>query len=161
MMRPVVSLVGDPDGLSLGSSTIGHFAGNTYLTIPLSGSLPAGESVTVRVYIHVDANAPSYSSQIVNHAFVTSLKEGVRTAENPTGATFKNNEDGWPDILGAGDDGADDGRLDGLRDALGEGLKDNGFIHATTAVNCHSQRWCHTPQGGLWRWQQRRRIQHQ
>ena len=135
---PVVSLVGDPDGLSLGSSTIGHFAGNTYLTIPLSGSLPAGGSVTVRVYVNVDANAPSYSSQIVNHAFVTSMKEGVRTAENPTGATFKNNEDGWPDILGAGDDGADDGRLDGLRDALGEGLKDNGFIHATTAVNCHS-----------------------
>ena len=131
---PVVSLVGDPDGLSLGSSTIGHFAGNTYLTIPLSGSLPAGGSVTVRVYIHVDANAPSYSSQIVNHAFVTSLKEGVRTEENPTGATFKNEND-WPDTLGAG---SEDERLDGLRDALGEGLKDNGFIHATTAVNCHS-----------------------
>ncbi len=135
---PVVSLVRGPEGLQLGQNSVGYFSGNTYLHIPLSGSLPAGESVTVRVYIHVDANAASYGSQIVNHAFVTSLKEGVRTEENPTGATFKNNEDGWPDILGAGDDGADDGRLDGLRDALGGGLKDNGFIHDSATVNCHS-----------------------
>ena len=134
---PVVSLVDGPEGLQLGQNSVGYFSGNTYLHIPLSGSLPAGESVTVRVYIHVDANAASYGSQIVNHAFVTSLKEGVRTEENPTGATFKNEND-WPDTLGAGDDGADDGRLDGLRDALGGGLKDNGFIHDSATVNCHS-----------------------
>ena len=132
---PVVSLVDGPEGLQLGQNSVGYFSGNTYLHIPLSGSLPAGESVTVRVYIHVDANAASYGSQIVNHAFVTSLKEGVRTEENPTGATFKNNEDGWPDILGAG---SEDERLDGLKAALEDSLADNGFIAREERVNCHS-----------------------
>ena len=132
---PVVSLVDGPEGLQLGQNSVGYFSGNTYLHIPLSGSLPAGESLTVRVYIHVDANAASYGSQIVNHAFVTSLKEGVRTAENPTGATFKNNEDGWPDTLGAG---SEDERLDGLKAALEDSLADNGFIAREERVNCHS-----------------------
>ena len=138
-----VELVGEQAGLTLSPASPGYFDGYTYLYIPLSGSLPAGESVTVRVYVNVDRNAASYGSTLTNHAFVTSTQPGICTGENPTGASFQDNKNnGWPKTL---EDIGKNENLSTLLSALQGALErdhnnlaGNGYIHAHNIVTCNS-----------------------
>ena len=137
-----VELVGEQADLTLSPASPGYFDGYTYLYIPLSGSLPAGESVTVRVYVNVDRNAASYGSTLTNHAFVTSTQPGICTGENPTGASFQDEKNGWPKTL---EDIGKNENLSTLLSALQGALErdhnnlaGNGYIHAHDIVTCNS-----------------------
>ena len=137
-----VELVGEQADLTLSPASPGYFDGYTYLYIPLSGSLPAGESVTVRVYVNVDRNAASYGSTLTNHAFVTSTQPGICTGENPTGASFQDKNNGWPKTL---EDIGKNENLSTLLSALQGALErdhnnlaGNGYIHAHDIVTCNS-----------------------
>lgn len=86
------------------------------------GTLPAGETITLRVVGSIDQTTPS-RTEIVNTAYVTSAKTGVPSQNNPKGTIFSG--EGWAE-----------GDTSDLDEAIDwSGSHPNAYLKATATFN--------------------------
>ena len=85
--------------ISFGQGNTGGEALLLYLDKPLA----AGDNVKVDVTVKTSLGTSAYGNPITNVAFATSAKEGVKTSENPAGASFMGktsaSDDNWAELL--------------------------------------------------------------
>lgn len=112
--------------------------GRQVTAIYFSGSLKPGQEAVVQLKAAVTGSVLRYSNRIVNEAYVTTLEAGVKQADNPLGAMFKNTSGQW---AGLPDTTTYPGFEVAHKLLEGSGLEEKGYVSSTaeTTLSAGSQ----------------------